>query len=108
MALTSRGSISPDNSATGVYGSPANATRMNRETNTEAVAAEYTTGSGATSAIGEAFLYGNSLGKAKPTAGKQSSAGISGELVAFLVCLVAHTPDGLPSAPAKGPTRVTK
>jgi hypothetical protein len=50
------------------------ATRMHREAGTAAVAAEHTSGPTGSASIGQAFIDGDSLGKATPTAHKASQA----------------------------------
>jgi hypothetical protein len=50
------------------------ATRMHREAGTAAVASEHTMGPTGSASIGAAFIDGDSLGKATPTAGKVAQA----------------------------------
>jgi hypothetical protein len=81
VALTTSGSIEPQRNpqanadAAAVYGQPANATRMNREAGTAAVAAAYTSTPTAESSYADGAF---TLGEAKTLGGERDAAPVSG------------------------------
>jgi hypothetical protein len=82
MALTTAGSIDPQPNpraaadAATVYGQPANATRMNRESGTAVVASAHTSSTSGQSAIDSGFITGDQ--EWTKTAGKQAGASLPG------------------------------